>query len=163
GVFVRSEAERDSRYPELVGRSQPGHGLVCVPLIGERGALGGLVFSFPTDQDFPPERRALKIALARQAAVAPQRARFSAPARALGERLSFLAEATALLTSSLELERTLEQLADLAVPQLADWCSISMLVEETGDIEQLVVAHQDPERKRWAEAMRGRTRPIQID
>ena len=28
-----------------------------------------------------------------------------------------------------------------------------MLVEETGEIEQLVVAHQDPERKRWAEEM----------
>ena len=34
GVFIRSEAERDERYPELVGRSQPGHGLVCVPLRG---------------------------------------------------------------------------------------------------------------------------------
>ena len=63
GVFLRSEAERDERYPELIDRSQPGHGLVCVPLIGERGTIGGLVFSFPTDQDFPPERRALKLSL----------------------------------------------------------------------------------------------------
>jgi PAS domain S-box-containing protein len=163
GVFIRSEAERDARYPELVGRSQPGHGLACVPLIGERGALGGVVFSFPTDQDFPPERRALKIALARQAALALERARFSAAEQVLRERLSFLAEATALLTSSLELERTLQQLTELAVPQLADWCAISMLVEETGEIEQLVVAHQDPERQRWAEAMRGRARTIHID
>ena len=163
GVFVRSEAERDERYPELVGRSQPGHGLVCVPLVGERGVIGGLVFSFPTDQDFPPDRRALKIALARQAALALERARFSAAEQALRERLSFLAAATALLTSSLELERTLERLTELAVPQLADWCAISMLVEETGEIEQLVVAHTDPERKRWAEEMRERSRTIHVD
>jgi PAS domain S-box-containing protein len=163
GVFIRSEAERDERYPELVGRSQPGHGLVCVPLVGARGKIGGLVFSFPTDQDFPPDRRALKIALGRQAALALERARFSLAERALQERLAFLAEATALLTSSLELDRTLERLTDLAVPLLADWCSISMLVEETGEIEQLVVAHQDPERKRWAEAMRERTRTAHID
>ena len=163
GVFLRSEAERDERYPELVGRSQPGHGLVCVPLVGERGTIGGLVFSFPTDQDFPPDRRALKIALGRQAALALERARFSAAERALRERLSFLAEATALLTSSLELERTLARLTELAVPQLADWCAISMLVEETGEIEQLVVAHQDPERKRWAEEMRERSRTIHVD
>jgi PAS domain S-box-containing protein len=163
GVFIRSEAERDERYPELIGRSQPGHGLVCVPLVGERGTIGGLVFSFPTDQDFPAERRALKIALARQAALALERARFSAAERALRERLSFLAEATSLLTSSLELERTLQQLTELAVPELADWCAISMLVEETGEIEQLVVAHQDPERKRWAEEMRTRSRTIHID
>jgi PAS domain S-box-containing protein len=163
GIFIRSEAERDERYPELVGRSQPGHGLVCLPLIGERGAIGGLVFSFPTDQDFTPDRRAMKIALGRQAALALERARFSAAEQALRERLAFLAEATALLTSSLELERTLRQLTELAVPQLADWCAISMLVEETGEIEQLVVAHQDPERRRWAESMRTRSRTIHID
>jgi PAS domain S-box-containing protein len=163
GVFVRSEAERDERYPELVGRSQPGHGLVCVPLVGERGPIGGLVFSFPTDQDFPAERRALKIALGRQAALALERARFSAAEQALRERLSFLSEATALLTSSLELDRTLQRLSELAVPQLADWCAISMLVEETGEIEQLVVAHQDPERRRWAEDMRERSRTVHVD
>ena len=163
GVFIRSEAERDERYPELIGRSQAGHGLVCVPLIGERGTIGGLVFSFPTDQEFSPERRALKIALGRQAALALERARFSAAEQTLRDRLSFLAEATALLTSSLELERTLELLTQLAVPLLADWCAISMLVEETGEIEQIVVAHQDPERQRWAEAMQERSRTIRID
>ncbi len=164
GVFIHSEAERDERYPELVGRSQPGHGLVCVPLVGELGRpIGGLVFSFGDDQDFTPDRRALKIALGRQAALALERARFSASEQALRQRLSFLAEATALLTSSLELERTLERLTQLAVPQLADWCAIAMLVEETGEIEQLVVAHQDPERQRWAEAMQTRSRTIMID
>jgi PAS domain S-box-containing protein len=163
GVFLRTEAERDERYPELVGRSQPGHGLVCIPLVGERGPIGGLVFSFPTDQDFPPERRALKVALGRQAALALERARFSEAEQMLRERLSFLGEATALLTSSLDLERTLERLAGLAVPLLADWCSISMLVEETGEIEQVVVAHQDPERQRWAERVRERSRTIRID
>src|SRR5205823_7441353 len=125
--------------------------LVCVPLVGERGTIGGLVFSFSTDQGFPPDRQALKIALGRQAALALERARFSAAEQTLRERLAFLGEATALLTSSLELDRTLERLTDLAVPLLADWCTISMLVEETGEIEQLVVAHQDPERNRWAE------------
>ena len=163
GVFLRSEAERDGRYPELIGRSQPGHGLVCVPLVGQRGTIGGLVFSFPTDQDFPPDRRALKIALGRQAALALERARFSAAEQTLRERLSFLGEATALLTSSLELERTLARLTELAVPLLADWCAISMLVEETGEIEQVVVAHQDPERRRWAESRRARSRTIRID
>jgi PAS domain S-box-containing protein len=164
GVFIRSESERDERYPELVGRSQPGHGLVCVPLVGERGKpIGGLVFSFSTDQDFTPDRRALKIALARQAALALERARLSAAEQVLRERLSFLGEATALLTSSLELDRTLERLIQLAVPQLADWCAIAMLVEETGEIEQLIVAHQDPERQRWAEEMQTRSRTIMID
>ena len=163
GVFLRSEAERDVRYPELVGRSQPGHALVCLPLLGQHGPIGGLVFSFSADQEFPPERRALKLALARQAALALERAHLVEAEQALRERLSFLDEATALLTSSLDLERTLERLTSLAVQQLADWCAIDVLVEETGEIEGLVVAHPDPERKRWAEEVRARTRPTRID
>ena len=157
GVYISSEAERDARYPELVDRSQPGHGLVCVPLIGERGTIGGLVFSFPSDQEFSEQRRALKTALARQAALALERARFSAAERALRERLTFIGEASALLAASLDLERTLQALAGLAVPLLADWCAIDMLVEETGEIVPIVVAHQDPERQQWAKRLRTRT------
>jgi PAS domain S-box-containing protein len=163
GVFLGSERERDERYPELVGRSQPGHALVCLPLVGEHGPMGGLVFSFSSDQEFPPARRALKLALARQVALALERAHLSVAEQALRESLTFLGEATALLTSSLDLERTLESLTQLAVPLLADWCAISMLVEETGEIEQVVVAHQDPERKRWAQEMQARSRTIMID
>ena len=163
GVFLRSERERDERYPELIGRSQPGHALVCLPLVGEQGPMGGLVFSFSSDQEFPPARQALKLALARQVALALERAHLAVAEQALRERLAFLGEATALLTSSLELERTLESLTQLAVPLLADWCTISMLVEETGEIEQVVVAHQDPERRRWAQDMQARSRTIMID
>ena len=163
GVFLGSERERDERYPELVGRSQPGHALVCLPLVGEHGPMGGLVFSFSSDQEFPPARRALKLALARQVALALERAHLAVAEQALRESLTFLGEATALLTSSLDLERTLESLTQLAVPLLADWCAISMLVEETGEIEQVVVAHQDPERKRWAQEMQARSRTIMID
>src|SRR5207248_3101887 len=57
----------------------------------------------------------------------------------------------------------LERLTSLAVQQLADWCAIDVLVEETGEIEGLVVAHPDHERKRWAEEVRARTRPTRID
>jgi PAS domain S-box-containing protein len=163
GVFLRSERERNERYPELAGRSQQGHGLVCLPLVGEHGPIGGLVFSFSSDQEFPPERRVLKLALARQVALALERVHLAVVEQALRERLSFLDEATALLTSSLDLERTVERLASLAVRELADWCAIDVLVEETGEIEGLVVAHPDPERKRWAEEVRRRTRPTRID
>jgi PAS domain S-box-containing protein len=163
GVFLRSKAERDARYPELAGVSQPGNGLACLPLMGEKGPIGGLVFSFATDEEFPLERRALKLALARQAGLALERAHLAVAERALRERAAFLDEATALLTSSLDLERTLERLTSLAVQELADWCSIDVLVEETGEIEGLVVAHPDPARRRWAEEMRARTRPTRID
>jgi PAS domain S-box-containing protein len=155
-VFLSSEAERDERYPGLVGRSQPGHGLVCLPLAVEQRTIGGLVFSFGSDQEFTPERRALKVALARQAAVALERSRLVEAERTLRARLSFLGEATAILGSSLDYETTLQRLAELAVPLLADWCTIDLL-GPGGRIDRLVVAHPDPERRRWAEELQIRT------
>lgn len=58
----------------------------------------------------------------------------------------FLAEATALLTSSLDTNTTLHELANLAVPALADWCVVDVL--ERGRLERLAIAHSDPARSR---------------
>lgn len=59
------------------------------------------------------------------------------------ESLRFLAEASAILASSLDYEQTLSTLAHLVVPSRADWCSIDMVVGE-GVVRSLVVAHKDP-------------------
>ena len=61
----------------------------------------------------------------------------------LGQRL--LACAGAALSSSLNYERTLQEVADLAVPELADSCAVSM-PERHGLIKQVAVAHSDPEK-----------------
>ena len=61
--------------------------------------------------------------------------------------VAFLAEASALLASSLDYERTLTQVAELAVPRLADWCGI-YLTREGGRIEPVALTHVDPERVR---------------
>jgi signal transduction histidine kinase len=58
-------------------------------------------------------------------------------------RVSFLAEASSLLASSLDFHTTLGNVARLAVPALADWCIVDLL-EEDGSIRQLAVAHADP-------------------
>lgn len=61
------------------------------------------------------------------------------------EGANFLAEAIAVLASSLDYEATLQRLADLAVPQLADWCCVH-LVEPEGAIRLVAVAHSDPQK-----------------
>lgn len=47
-------------------------------------------------------------------------------ARQTEENLRFLTEASSLLGSSLDFEETLRSLARLAVPRMADWCSIHL-------------------------------------
>ncbi|MDF0552776.1 PAS domain S-box protein [Kamptonema sp. UHCC 0994] len=57
----------------------------------------------------------------------------------------FLTEAIAVLASSLNYEATLQRLADLAVPQLADWCCVHLL-ETDGAIRLVAVAHPESEK-----------------
>ncbi len=59
------------------------------------------------------------------------------------EAQSFLAEASALLASSLVYETTLTNLAKLATERIADWCVIDV-AEEDGAVRRLVVACADP-------------------
>jgi PAS domain S-box-containing protein len=58
-------------------------------------------------------------------------------------RLRFLAEASSVLASSLDYEATLRGLAGLAVPALADWCAVDVLLEDQS-IRRVAVAHPDP-------------------
>ena len=58
------------------------------------------------------------------------------------QELHFLAEAGRTLAGSLEWERTLQTVAELAVPVLADWCAIDLL--EDDELRRLVVTHADP-------------------
>jgi PAS domain S-box-containing protein len=66
---------------------------------------------------------------------------------------SLLAEASDLLYSSLDYERTLEQVAKLAVPQLADWCGFDM-PDAHGGIRSVAIGHMDSEKVDMARRMR---------
>jgi PAS domain S-box-containing protein len=72
-----------------------------------------------------------------------------------------LAEAGRVLASSLDYEATLEQVAMLAVPELADWCGVDM-PGRGRRIEPVVVGHVDPERVAVARELRERD-PVRMD
>jgi signal transduction histidine kinase len=58
------------------------------------------------------------------------------------DNLHFLARASDLLASSLDYETTLTTVAQLAVPEIADWCAID-IVDESSTTRRLAVAHVD--------------------
>jgi PAS domain S-box-containing protein len=64
------------------------------------------------------------------------------------EALRFLADATNLLSSSLDYETTLERVANLAVPRMADWCTVDMA--DDGGYRAVAIAHGDPEKLGFA-------------
>jgi PAS domain S-box-containing protein len=59
------------------------------------------------------------------------------------DRLSFLADASGDLSSSLDLDSTLQRVAAVAVPKLADWCTVHLLTS-SGSIETVARAVADP-------------------
>ena len=63
--------------------------------------------------------------------------------------LSYLAKAGAELSASLDYKQTLQNIAELAVPDIADWCTVDMLDDE-GVLQQVALAHKDPEKVKWA-------------
>ncbi|MEX2011230.1 MAG: PAS domain S-box protein [Chloroflexota bacterium] len=74
----------------------------------------------------------------------------------------FLADATALLSSSLDYEETIRRVAELAVPRVADWCVVD-LVEPDGGIEPLAIVHVDPAKVALARQLRERYPPRKDD
>lgn len=59
------------------------------------------------------------------------------------ERLAFLADASALLSASLDLDETLLSFADLCVPYLADVCLIDLMGEDGALVERAAQAVDD--------------------
>jgi len=74
----------------------------------------------------------------------------------LAER--FMAEASRVLASSLDYVETLQRIARLAVPQIADWCAVDVLGGR-GEIERVAVHHSDPSRIALAEELDRGYRP----
>ena len=89
-----------------------------------------------------------------------ERERAYAIARHAQGRLALVAEATSLLSATLDVAEALDRLARLVVPVLADWCAVDMITD--GDVERVAVAHVDEAK---AEALRevGRVRSRRLD
>jgi PAS domain S-box-containing protein len=66
-----------------------------------------------------------------------------------GDAARFLAEASAALASVVDYESTLQKVANLAVPYFADWSAVDV-ADEGGALRRLAVAHQNPEKVRFA-------------
>ncbi|HWH55788.1 MAG TPA: ATP-binding protein [Gaiellaceae bacterium] len=81
--------------------------------------------------------------------------------RVLAERrLAFLAEASERLgAASLDWEETLKELAEIAIPALADWCIVDVLEDDGKTLREVTVAAADPRNEQLLREMRERYRP----
>ena len=69
----------------------------------------------------------------------------------LGEahrRDALMARAGHLLSTALSVQETANFVAQLCVPEIADWCFVELLRED-GAIDRVAMAHRDPSKHRW--------------
>ncbi len=126
------------------------------PLIARNRVIGALTFSstrpnrYYTQEDvFFAQELARRIALTLDNARLYHEAQEEiAERRQIEQNLRFLSEASKLLASSLDYQTTLTHVTYLAMPHIADWCTVDMRTEE--GIQQLALAHVDPEKVQWA-------------
>ncbi len=76
-------------------------------------------------------------------------------------RTAALAESGRILASSLDYEQTLRNVVEIAVPALADYCSIDLLGNR-GVLRRVAAAHRDPERRQLAAEL-GSLRDVSLD
>lgn len=159
---------------EVLGRAEPlfagcaaeagEWAFACLPLEAEGRVTGAVALVFDGPRRFDYDDQVFLVVLAHLAAQALLRAlayhaeqAARAAAEAARQRATFLAEATALLSSSLDWETTLASLARLAVPAVSDWCSVELREGLVAGGEPVAVAGADPAmvaralelRRRW--------------
>jgi signal transduction histidine kinase len=156
-VWLETPDEVRARYPRLTAlvASGPVRSLVLLPLYVEGRVFGTLGFGFAEARPFSALERASITGLARQCGQALERSRLyerertaRLQAEAAGQRLRLLADASALVASSLEWEDTVAGVARLAVGGFADGCAVDAY--EDGVVRRVAVLHADSREARGA-------------
>jgi serine phosphatase RsbU (regulator of sigma subunit)/anti-sigma regulatory factor (Ser/Thr protein kinase) len=149
-LVLRGSEEIATRFPALAGVYAEERTLLVAPLAVGDHDLGVLSLSFlGQDAIDDATQQAFLVTLADVAAQALERALAASAAAEASERLAFLAEASVLLSSSLDSRTVLAQVAQLVVPRFADWCAIQLV--ENSELETVALTHVDPAKVAWAQ------------
>ncbi len=137
------------------------HGFTLAQLVTEYRALRATVFQLWTNQADDPAG-ALRFNEAIDEALVEAAERFAAETQRRDDQRAqreFLAEAGAALASSLEYRTTLATVSNLAVPELADWCTVELLEPGATAPTQVALAHVDPSKVQFARELAERYPP----
>jgi PAS domain S-box-containing protein len=153
-LLLSGRAAIEERYPGLALGAEGERSLLCLPLVISDRSIGVATLSFPTRRDMSDAELDFFTIMADACAQSLDRLRALETVEDQHEKLAFLAQASEELASSLDYEATLKKVAWLAVPRLADWCSISL--QQDGYLRTLAVAHTDPDKVALAQELQER-------
>ena len=126
--------------------------LLALPLRIQGRNVGTITFYFRQRRELQPGELQVAEVLANLAAsgistaeLYAEQVRLREQAEAQRRRAAFLAQSSAALGASLDFNITLQRVAELAVPEVADWCA-AFVINDQGTVERTAVAHRDPAR-----------------
>jgi PAS domain S-box-containing protein len=143
-VWFMEDIENDGRavFQRAVYEREGIRSAMIVPWVVDAAMNGAIIYYWKTPRKFSLDDVDYALALSNLSASALNRLELNEQNRRERQRLAFLAEASAVLASSLDYESTLERVARLAVSYMAEWCTVH--VAEDGKLSRLVTAHADP-------------------
>jgi serine phosphatase RsbU (regulator of sigma subunit)/putative methionine-R-sulfoxide reductase with GAF domain len=133
-----AKSAQDDEHLELL-RGLGARSAMVVPLRARGEMFGTITFASESARRFDDADLAFSAELARRAALSIDNARLYADLEARRRELEFLASASAELDASLDVDVTLQRVADLTVPYLADGCMVD-LVDEHEQIRRVASA-----------------------
>jgi len=158
-VVVESRADMLARYPD-VEDERTERSNITLPLVSRPTGevVGAVAFRFD-GRVGPPDAEEITVlgVLADMCAQTILRLRAEEESAARAAQLEFLADASQALAGSLDYRETLRQVASLAVPTHADWCSVQLI--DDGILRTLAVAHVDPAKVALAKELETRWPP----
>ncbi len=81
--------------------------------------------------------------------------------KSIENNLHILAKASTQFSAAMGYRQTLDAIASIIVPDVADWCSVEIL--ENGKIEQVAIAHKDPKKVEWAKQLRAKQGEVDVN
>ncbi|HEU4910485.1 MAG TPA: SpoIIE family protein phosphatase [Actinomycetes bacterium] len=153
-VWVSSRAEGEARFPAWRAARSEARSFAVLPLRSEQKTFGSLVVGFAEERELSDEERTFLLSVAGQCAQALDRAQSRDREAAATARLAFLAEAGRTLGTSLDHSTTLQQITELSLTVLGDWCVVHLLDPVTRRFAQVAYTHKDPQRARLLDQLR---------
>jgi GAF domain-containing protein len=151
-VIATTAEQMRARYPQMAAVTPTRRSVICLPLNTGEETLGSIGLTFEQNWSPGPDELDFLMIAADSCAQTIRRVRATAEAADRATHLRFLADASAEMSRSLDYSTTLANVARLAVPELADWCAVDLLVN--GVVTTLAVAHADPAKVAWARQLR---------
>jgi PAS domain S-box-containing protein len=154
GAWI-TDIQEDDNFPRALAATSEGvHAGFGFPIRARDRFIGVIEFFATEVREQDPGLLQTMTAIGGELGHFIRRKRLDEDLEESNQRLAFIASASRILAASLDYRTILEQITRLAVPSMADWCSIDVV--EEGTIRLLAVAHVDASKTELAHELRRR-------